>query len=137
MNTVPSFDPLQFQVEALKLRSVRQQVIASNLVNADTPGYQARDIRFETELTARMQGGQADSVLSMTVSHEQHLGAVHGQQPLDVLYRTAIQPSVDNNTVDPDIERAHFAENTIGFEMATALLSATVRSRQMALTGQP
>lgn len=137
MYTVPRFDPMQFQVEALKLRSLRQQVIASNLVNADTPGYRARDIPFEAELNARMQGGEGPGGLPLAVSNERHLGAAAGTQAPALLYRSAVQPSVDDNTVDPDIERAHFAENTVGFEMATALLSAAVRSRQMALTGQP
>ena len=75
------------------------------------------------------------------MSHGQHRGnAVAGSSGLDgpaLLYRSALQPSVDGNTVDPDVERAHFAENTTGFEFATALLGQAVRSRQMALTGQP
>ncbi len=137
MNTVPDFDPMQFQAQALKMRSFRQQVIASNLANADTPGYRARDIAFDAELKAQMQGTQPANQLPLAVSDSRHLGAAGAPSAPELLYRTSMQPSVDDNTVDPDIERAHYAENTIGFEMATALLSATVRSRQMALTGQP
>lgn len=137
MNTVPDFDPMQFQAQALKMRSFRQQVIASNLANADTPGYRARDIGFDAELRAQMQGANPANQLSLAVSDSRHLGATGASPTPELLYRTSMQPSVDDNTVDPDIERAHYAENTIGFEMATALLSATVRSRQMALTGQP
>lgn len=137
MNTVPDFDPMQFQAQALKLRSFRQQVIASNLANADTPGYRARDIGFDAELKAHMQGSNPAGQLALAVSDGRHLAATGALPSPELLYRTSMQPSVDDNTVDPDIERAHYAENTIGFEMATALLSATVRSRQMALTGQP
>jgi flagellar basal-body rod protein FlgB len=137
MNSVPDFDPMKFQAQALKLRSFRQEIIAGNLANSDTPGYRARDIGFDAELRGQMQGSVVPGGLAMVVSDVRHLGATNGTQAPELLYRTAIQPSVDDNTVDPDIERAHYAENTIGFEMATALLSATVRSRQMALTGQP
>lgn len=137
MNTVPVFDPMQFQAQALKLRSFRQQVIASNLANSDTPGYRARDIGFDAELRAQMQGSHPAGQLPLAVSDDRHLGALGVSSSPELLYRTSMQPSVDDNTVDPDVERAHYAENTMGFEMATALLSATVRSRQMALTGQP
>ena len=137
MNAVPDFDPMQFQAQALKLRSFRQQVIASNLANSDTPGYRARDIGFDAELRAQMQGTNTANQLPLAMSDSRHLGAMGASPSPELLYRSSMQPSVDDNTVDPDIERAHYAENTIGFEMATALLSATVRSRQMALTGQP
>ena len=74
----------------------------------------------------------------MTGSNGRHLGVANtGMDGPALMYRTAMQPSIDGNTVDPDVERANFAENTLGFEVAAALLGATVRSRQMALTGQP
>ena len=137
VNTTPLHDPLAFQAAALQLRSHRQAVLASNLANADTPGYQARDIRFADALQARMQGGDPTR-LSLAATNGRHLAAPEASDgPAALLYRSALQPSVDGNTVDPDVERAHFAENTAGFELATALLGRTVRSRQMALTGQP
>lgn len=135
--TVPQFDPLAFNAAALQLRSHRQQVLASNLANADTPGYQARDLAFDAELRARMQGLTTQAGLPMVASDPRHLAAPGAGEAPAVQYRTALQPSIDGNTVDPDVERAHFAENTMGFELAAALLGQTVRSRQMALTGQP
>ncbi len=127
-----------FNVAALQLRSYRQQILASNLANADTPGYQARDVAFDATLREQMQGLQYQPRLALRGSDLHHLGT--GRSALDgpaLLYRAALQTSIDGNTVDPDVERAHFAENTLGFEAAAALLGSTVRSRQMALTGQP
>lgn len=141
MNIVPQFDPLGFNAAALRMRSHRQEILASNLANADTPGYQARDVAFDVALREQMQGVAYQRRLSLMVSHGQHRGnAVVGSSGMDgpaLLYRSAMQPSVDGNTVDPDVERAHFAENTVGFELAAALLGQTVKSRQMAITGQP
>jgi len=135
---VPEFDPMSFNTAALQLRGYRQQILASNLTNADTPGYQARDVAFDAALKEQMQGVQYQSRLAMTGSNGRHLGVANtGMDGPALLYRTAMQPSIDGNTVDPDVERANFAENTLGFEVAAALLGATVRSRQMALTGQP
>ncbi len=138
MNIVPQFDPMNFNAAALQLRSHRQQILASNLTNADTPGYQARDVAFDTALREQMQGVQYQPRLALNGSHGRHLNTSNtGLDGPQLLYRTALQPSIDGNTVDPDVERAHFAENTTGFELAAALLGQTMRSRQMALTGQP
>jgi len=138
VNIVPQFDPMSFNAAALQLRSHRQQILASNLANADTPGYQARDVAFDTSLREQMQGVQYQPRLALRGSDARHLNTINsGLDGPPLLYRTALQPSIDGNTVDPDVERAHFAENTTGFEFATALLGQAVRQRQMALTGQP
>ena len=128
---------LSFAASGMQAQATRLRHVSENIANADTPGYQARDIRFADALQARMQGGDPTR-LSLTASHGRHLAAPQASDgPAALLYRSAMQPSVDGNTVDPDVERAHFAENTAGFELATALLGRTVRSQQMALTGQP
>ena len=141
VNLVPQYDSIDFNAAALRLRSHRQEILASNLANADTPGYQARDVAFDVALREQMQGVSYQGRLPLAVSHGQHRGsAMAGSSGMDgpaLLYRSALQPSVDGNTVDPDVERAHFAENTVGFELAAALLGRAVKSRQMAITGQP
>jgi flagellar basal-body rod protein FlgB len=138
VNLVPRYDSIDFNAAALRLRSQRQEVLASNLANADTPAYQARDIDFSRALQEHMQGVTQQGRLQLALSHGQHLDrADAGRGGPSLLYRSALQPSVDGNTVDPDVERAHFAENTVGFELATALLGRAVKSRQMAITGQP
>ena len=137
MSTIPSFDPLAFQAQALRLRSERHSLLASNLANADTPGYLARDIDFAERLREQVSGAAGVGMLPLRLTNPAHLDRKTPTDEAGVLFRTVLQPAADGNTVDPDVERAHFAENAIGFEAATALLSSTLRSRQMALTGQP
>lgn len=137
MTAVPPFDPAAFHAAALQLRSHRQEVLASNLANADTPGYLARDIDFASVLRERMQGLNGSTRLPLARTAGSHLAGVEESSSPSLAYRTVLQPSADGNTVDPDVERAHFAENSTGFELATALLGHTKRAQQMAITGQP
>lgn len=67
---------LRFQQEALNLRAQRQEVLAANIANADTHGYQARDIDFASELKKVMQRGRdATSVVALTMTSTQHIPA--------------------------------------------------------------
>ncbi len=98
---------LAFQQQALGLRAYRQQVLASNIANADTPHYKARDLG----------------------------GVGTGAAPL--LYRKETQSSVDGNTVDMDIERSQFAENAIHYEAGVAFITHHLRMMSAAMsTGQ-
>ena len=76
MNTVPRFDPLAFGETALKLRSFRHEVLSSNLVNAGTPNYKARDIDFPSVLEARLKGQMDPTSLGLDLTHQAHI-AVH------------------------------------------------------------
>ena len=123
-----------FSQTALNLRAYRQQVLASNIANADTPGYQARDIDFTTalkEATASQKSpGNAAAAPLAPLRRE-------GEGPLGVqlLYRTAVQPSVDNNTVDLDVERAQFADNAVRYEANLMFVSSQVKSMLAAIQG--
>ncbi|MDD5241546.1 MAG: flagellar basal body rod protein FlgB [Sulfuricella sp.] len=104
----------KFMQDALDLRAYRQQVLASNIANSDTPNYKARDVDFAKELQ-RAQGMQVGKLDMSTTSsgHLQVPGGVLNAQPL---YRTAVQPSIDGNTVDMDQERAQFTDNAIHYQ---------------------
>lgn len=137
MNVVPEFDPLTFSEAALKLRSYRQQILSSNLTNADTPGYKARDVAFSQVLTEQLQGTHYQSTLRMSTTNGNHLGASSASADAPpLLYRTSLQDSLDGNTVDPDEERSRFAENTLHIEAALTFLTSTLKSRMSAITGQ-
>jgi acetyl-CoA synthetase len=56
MSLVPRYDSIEFGEAALKLRTFRQELISSNLVNADTPGFRAKDIRFGDNLPKTRSG---------------------------------------------------------------------------------
>ncbi|MBI5920678.1 MAG: flagellar basal body rod protein FlgB [Betaproteobacteria bacterium] len=108
-----------FQETALGLRAYRQQLIASNIANADTPGYKAVDIDFQEALRiARTIANIPPLTLSTTVSG--HIpGQLQSSAPSYPLkYHIPAQPSVDGNTVEMDVERSKFAENAVMYEFS-------------------
>lgn len=135
MNLVPQYDSIQFGEAALKLRSFRQELLASNLVNSDTPGYKARDIQFGEVLKRNLDAQVQSASLPMAVSNKNHLPA-QGQNSVPVFFRSAVQPAMDGNTVDPDVERSQFMKNSFFTEATLTFLSSTIRTRISAITGQ-
>lgn len=140
-------DTLNFQAEALGLRAERQRVLASNIANADTPGFQARDFDFAAALraaTAPAAGaagparpaGLAPAGLAATThpGHRASLQAPAGRTTLD--YASAAQSSVDRNSVDLDRERASFADNAVHYEATLRFLNGSVKTLTSAITGQ-
>ena len=112
----PSHD---FQQLALGLRAYRQQIIASNIANADTPGYKAVDIDFQEALRNAQAAANVPPV-SLTTTSAGHLpGQSTGTSPpIPLKYHVPSQGSVDGNTVEMDVERAKFAENTVMHQFA-------------------
>ena len=132
-------DSLDFQGQALQLRSERQRLIASNIANADTPGYIARDMDFAKTLKA----ATASLPMAQTVSttHPGHIGSGSaglsgGLTGSDLLYATPSQTNLDRNTVDMDRERASFADNAIKYEATLRFINSNVRTSLSAITGQ-
>jgi flagellar basal-body rod protein FlgB len=116
----------KFHQAALSLHAERQKLIASNIANADTPGYRARDIDFVSAL----KNAQASQ------SKLQPLNADKSALPgADVMYRSAVQRSVDGNTVDIDVERAQFAENAIRYEAQVMFVTGQIKSMIAAIQG--
>jgi flagellar basal-body rod protein FlgB len=126
---------LNFQTEALLLRSERQRVIASNIANADTPGYQARDMDFATALREATGASQPASALSATrAGHLSPAAGARGEAGLK--YATPSQTNLDSNTVDMDRERAAFADNAVHYEATLRFINGSVRTMLSAITGQ-
>lgn len=104
---------------ALGLRAYRQQLLASNIANADTPGYKAVDIDFQAALRiarTTMQGGS----VKLSTTAEGHISA---QAPtkyssIPLKYHVPQQPSIDGNTVEMDVERAKFTENALMYQFS-------------------
>ena len=127
-------DELQFHAAALNLRAMRQQLLASNIANADTPGYQARDIDFAKSLQAAL-AGQTDAV-SMARTADGHLaGSASAPGAGGAQYSSVVQPSIDGNTVDMDVERAKFAENAIHYEANLTFINSQLKQILAALQG--
>jgi flagellar basal-body rod protein FlgB len=133
---------LAFHQQALNLRSYRQQVLAANIANADTPNYKARDIDFDSTLAA-VQGatpsGAAAARLALAQTGAGHLAASGAASAAPgnpaLLYRTTLQMSADGNTVDMDVERARFAENALHYEANVTFISSQIKTMLAAVTG--
>jgi len=122
---------------ALGVRSHRQELLASNIANADTPHYKARDLDFQAALGAAL--GTAPSVPPVTLVRTQpgHLGGNDASPYAGALrYRAEYQGAVDGNTVNMDVERAAFAENAMQIEALIAFVNHRFRSLSAALQGQ-
>ncbi|MEP6876539.1 MAG: flagellar basal body rod protein FlgB, partial [Burkholderiales bacterium] len=110
-------DALDFQAQALNLRSERQRLIASNIANADTPGYVARDMNFAQAL--RNATGSMQPAATLAASQPGHItgnASVDGASFSTLNYAAPSQTNLDRNTVDMDRERASFADNTVKYE---------------------
>ena len=125
---------LDFHANALLLRSQRQQVIASNIANADTPGYIARDFDFSAALK-NVSGGRARADVSLTSAGHIGPGTTSAQDPR-LAYTLQTQPSQDGNSVDLDRERASFVDNSVRYESTLRFINSNVKTMLSAITGQ-
>ncbi len=123
----------QFHQRALALRADRQQLLASNIANADTPNYKARDIDFRKALLSAMSGPAAGGNTGNTGSQ---LPASSSLAAADLLYRIPRQDSIDGNTVELDAERAQFADNAVRYEASVSAVNGKIKSLLAAIMGQ-
>ena len=128
-------DAIDFNGRALLLRSERQRVIASNIANADTPGFQARELDFAQSLRAA-SAFASGTTLSTTDARHSALGAAAAGGSTQLVYATPSQASLDRNTVDMDRERAAFADNGVRYEATLRFINSHVRTMLSAITGQ-
>lgn len=123
-----------FQEKALALRGYRQQLLASNIANADTPNYKAMDVNFSKALS-EAQGGMGGSI-ELAATSPGHLtggsGTALGIKPM---YRTAVQPSIDGNTVDMNVEQAQFSDNSLHYLTTLQFINGKIQSTLLALKG--
>jgi flagellar basal-body rod protein FlgB len=125
----------QFQQTALNLRAARQELIASNIANADTPNYKAKDIDFASALQGALTGN--GDKLQVATTAPGHLAGATGESVMGapVMYRKPLQPSADGNTVDMDVERAQFADNALRYEASVRFVSDKAKDVLAALQG--
>jgi flagellar basal-body rod protein FlgB len=128
---------LQVQRTALNARVYRQELLASNIANADTPNFKARDIDFKGTLEAALAGRSGGS-LGLVTTSSRHLRSDSGVPPgATAKYRTEYQPNVDGNTVNMDVERAAFAENALQMEALLAFVRGDLSTLQTAMQNTP
>jgi len=132
----PNQDPiLGIHAQALTLWGRRNEVLAANIANSDTPNYKARDIDFAATL-----GRTRANSLHMTTTHSAHqsVGGAGGGAGRngELLYRIPHQPSLDGNSVEADVEQAKFGENALRYQASLMFISGRMRSLRAAIAGR-
>lgn len=140
--TGPAFIPLaasgsdnRFQEAALNVLAKRQSMIASNIANADTPQYKAVDIDFAEALHTALNNAQRKPV-ELNLTANSHIPAHGSPAPIGqtLLYHQPYQAAVDGNTVEMDVERAKFSENSIRYEFAVQQVGSDFKEMMQMLT---
>ena len=126
---------LAFQEKALGLRAHRQQVLAGNIANADTPNSKARAFDFASALQSAV-AGRNDGDLALSKTCARHLDGGAGSGPARLMYRVPTQGAVDGNTVEMDVERSAFAENAVHYEAGLSFITARIKTMMAAIQGQ-
>lgn len=122
--------------QILSLRAQRSELITSNLANADTPGYKAVDIDFESALAAASEGSDLKRTHGRHLAMDGSLLANQGSDELNLSYRVPNQPRLDGNTVETDVERMAFTENAIRYQATLNFLDGRIKSIVSALRGE-
>ncbi|HEX3848110.1 MAG TPA: flagellar basal body rod protein FlgB [Steroidobacteraceae bacterium] len=119
--------------QALLLHGQRLGVLATNLANADTPNYKARDIDFSAVLAGTDDGAP----LPLQVTQEGHINLQSGSTPaVDLKYRNPYQAALDGNTVEMPVEQAAFAENNVRYQASLTFINMRIADMQLAIAGQ-
>ncbi len=118
--------------QSLALRERRSEVLASNLANADTPGYKARDLDFHSVLQKTMPA-QASSMERTNAGHLQVSNEILGAQ---LLFRNPHQSSLDGNTVEAHIEQGKYAENAVQYQASLTFLNGKFSGLMTAIRGE-
>ena len=122
----------QFDVysKALGIRNRRNEILASNIANAATPNYKARDVDFETELARSLDSGPISS------TNSRHISVASKNLPGKVQYRQSLNPSLDGNTVELAVEQMEFAENAIRYQTTLDFINSKVKGLIGAIRGE-
>ena len=128
-----SFDSaLGIHQQALAIRSQRAEILASNIANADTPGYKARDIDFKSVLA----NVDTQNSGSLSRTNAKHIQISTAGNNTEVLYRVPNQSSLDGNTVDGLVEKSEFAENALRYQASLSFLDGKIKGLKAAIKGE-
>ncbi|MFK7861418.1 MAG: flagellar basal body rod protein FlgB [Granulosicoccus sp.] len=126
---------LATHANALQMRARRTKVLASNIANADTPNYKARDLAFAEVLRDVNKPGAGNafrskklalSSSSLLTTNSRHIKKDSSSVNAPLMYRQPQQASLDGNTVDKDLEQARFAENTVRYQATLEFINSRV-----------
>ena len=128
---MPSFkENLGFHASALHLRSRRNDMLASNIANAATPNYKARDLDFNSEMSRHLKTG------NLTTTNEKHFSLMRPVSHKGVSFREPLQQSLDGNTVELAVEQMEFSENSIRYSTTLSFLNSKISGLMSAIRGE-
>jgi flagellar basal-body rod protein FlgB len=128
MNKISSY--LDFHAQALALRSRRNDVLASNIANAATPNFKARDLNFDVEISRHIGGGP------LSTTDDQHLPTAINPIRDRLQFRDPINPSMDGNTVELAVEQMEFSENVVRYQTTLSFLNRRISGLMSAIRGE-
>ena len=121
---------LGFHASALQLRSRRNEMLASNIANAATPNFKARDIDFDTELK------RINKIGAIETSNDSHFASIQKRIGQDSVFRLPIHPSLDGNTVEMAVEQMQFSENVMRYQTTLSFLNNKIAGLRSAIKGE-
>ena len=121
---------LSFHAASLGLRSRRNEILASNIANAATPHFKARDISFEEEMLKQEKIGP------LYTSNNRHYALASINTGEETLYRQPINPSLDGNTVEMAVEQIEFSENVMRYQTSLTFLNNRISGLLSAIKGE-
>ena len=121
---------LEIHSAALGLRNKKNEIIASNIANAATPNYKARDLDFNSEMTRHLKTGY------LTTTNEKHFSLMRPVSHKGVSFREPLQQSLDGNTVELAVEQMEFSENSIRYSTTLSFLNSKISGLMSAIRGE-
>ena len=128
MNKIGSY--LNFHAQALELRSRRNEILASNIANAATPNFKARDLDFDAEINRHVGIGPWQT------TNEQHFPTAIAATGNRLLFREPVNPSLDGNTVELSVEQMEFSENVTRYQTTLTFLNNRISGLMSAIRGE-
>ena len=121
---------LQIHSAALSLRNKKNEIIASNIANAATPNYKARDLDFNSEMSRHLKSG------NLTTTNDKHFSLMRPVSQKGVSFREPLQHSLDGNTVELAVEQMEFSENSIKYSTTLSFLNSKISGLMSAIRGE-
>ena len=122
-------DSLKFHADTLALRSRRGTVLATNIANAATPHFKARDVNFDAEMQ------KIAKINVLTTTHNKHI-PMAGAREGELAYRQSVNPSLDGNTVEMVVEQTEFSENAVRYQTSLAFINGRIAGLMSAIRGE-
>ena len=121
---------LEIHSAALSLRNKKNEIIASNIANAATPNYKARDLDFKSEMSRHLKTG------NLATTNEKHFSLMRPVSHKGVSFREPLQQSLDGNTVELAVEQMEFSENSIRYSTTLSFLNNKIAGLMSAIRGE-